>query len=111
MIAYRVSYGLFLVEAGFMCLSIVAYWRTKLKGWLLSALGFFFLSSGFMGTLIIEILKAMFPPPTIFRFVDYAFYLELYTSVVLIAIGWGLALKQSWNKHRTKLNFKALHGR
>ena len=93
---------LFLIEIVLMFCSIVAYWRTRLKGWLLSTLGFFFLSSGFICTIIVFILELLFPHP-IYRFLGLAYKLELYISTILIAIGWGLVFKRNWDKHREKL--------
>jgi len=95
------GFVLFIVEIALKCCSIAAYWRTKLKGWLLPALGFFFLSTGFMGTVTLAIFEALLPHP-IYRFVGLAFWLELYISAILIAIGWGLVFKRSWNKYKAK---------
>jgi hypothetical protein len=91
----------FIVETAWICGSIAAYWRTRLKGWLLPALGFFFLSTGFMGTVTLAIFETLLPHP-IYRFVGLAFWLELYISAILIAIGWGLVFKRSANKYKAK---------
>jgi len=77
------------------------YWRTRLKGWALSALGFFFLSSGFLGTVIIFLLEILFVHP-VYQFLGLADDLQRYISVILVAVGWGLVFKRNWDKHQAK---------
>jgi hypothetical protein len=96
------GFTIMIVETALMCCSIFMYWRTRLKGWLLSALGFFFLSSGFIGTVIVIILELLLPR-LIYQFLGLAYKLELYISTILIAVGWGLVFKRNWDKYRAKL--------
>jgi hypothetical protein len=95
------GFTIMIVETALMCCSVFMYWRTRLKGWLLSALGFFFLSSGFICTVIVIILELLLPHPN--EFAGSACKLELYISTILIAVGWGLVFKRNWDKYRAKL--------
>lgn len=93
------GYEFLLVVAVFMCLSFIAYWRTRHKGWLLSALGFFILFTSAISTLVAVALKVLSPDalinPDLGAIVTL---LERCISATIIAVGWGLALKRRRKK-------------
>jgi len=95
------GFAIFIIETVLMCCSIYMYWRTRLKGWALSALGFFFLSTGLLGTVIIFILEISFVHP-IYHFLGLADDLQRYISVILVAVGWGLVFKKNWDRCQAK---------
>ena len=81
-----------------MCCCLFVYGKTRLKRWLLLALGIFLLTSNVISVAIIELVSIFVFPP--YKFIDLALNLELVISSVMMAIGLGLILKGMWDNSR-----------
>jgi len=89
-----------------MCISALMYLKTRRKAWLLLALGSFFLTGNAFSGLIYG-LVGLFVSPS-HEFSDLLFNLEIIISVSMIAIGFGLILRETWNKYYPSRQPKSL---